>query len=223
MVRKGEKGTLVVYAGSFTKTETDQATGEDVEDIPFLKGYTVFNADQVEGIPDRFRTTPRLDHINPEARIEEADHFFANTGANVITLGSQPCYVPSQDRILMPPFEAFHSAEADYATLAHECIHWTKGDERTGRQTAAKRWGDEGYAREELVAEIGAAFITADLDIENEPREDHAAYLAHWIKVMRGDSRAIFQAAALAQKAADYLHSRQPRPEAEADDQAEGN
>jgi antirestriction protein ArdC len=106
----------------------------------------------------------------------------------------------------LPPLESFRDAESYYATLAHECCHWTKHPSRLEREFGRKRWGDEGYAMEELVAELGSAFIAADLDLTPEPREDHAAYIASWLKVLKNDKRAIFTAASHAQRAADFLH-----------------
>jgi antirestriction protein ArdC len=110
----------------------------------------------------------------------------------------------------MPIFEAFGDAESYYATLAHESMHWTKHPSRLDRQFGRKQWGDAGYAEEELVAELGAAFLCADLEISLQPREDHASYIAHWLTVLKNDKRAIFRAAAHAQRAADFLHARQP-------------
>jgi antirestriction protein ArdC len=109
----------------------------------------------------------------------------------------------------MPPFECFRDAESYAATLAHKLTHWTKHTSRLDREFGRKRWGDEGYAMEELVAELGAAFLCADLDLTLETREDHAAYLSHWLTVLKRDSRAIFAAAAHAQRAADFLHGLQ--------------
>lgn len=106
----------------------------------------------------------------------------------------------------MPPFEAFRDAQSYYATLAHESCHWTRHESRLDRDLGRKRFGDEGYAREELVAELGAAFLCADLGLRLEDRDDHAAYIASWLKVLKDDRRAIFTAAAHAQRAADYLH-----------------
>ena len=103
--------------------------------------------------------------------------------------------------------------KAYYATLAHELTHWTKHEKRLARDFGRKRWGDEGYAKEELVAELGAAFLCADLGLTPEPGTDHAAYIQSWLKVLKDDKRAIFTAASHAQKAADYLHSPQPRHE----------
>jgi len=88
--------------------------------------------------------------------------------------------------------------------------HWTKHASRLDRSFEAKRFGDEGYAMEELVAELGSAFLCADLAITPEVREDHAAYVGHWLKVLKDDKRAIFTAAAHAQRAVEYLHARQP-------------
>jgi antirestriction protein ArdC len=215
-VRKGEKGSLVVYADRFTRTETDKDTGQDVErQIPFLKGYTVFNAEQVEGLPDRFyaKAEPRLD---PVQRITKADAFFAALRADIRHGGNRAFYCPSDDHVQMPPFEAFGDAESYYATLAHECTHWTKAKPRLDRDFGQKRWADQGYAMEELVAELGAAFLCADLDLTPEPREDHASYIASWLKVLKSDKRAVFTAASHAQRAADYLAALQPSAQSEA-------
>ena len=97
-----------------------------------------------------------------------------------------------------------------YATLAHEVTHWTRHPSRLDRDFGRKRWGDEGYAMEELVAELGSAFLSADLDLALEPRDDHAAYIESWLKVLKQDKRAVFSAAAHAQRAADFLNGLQP-------------
>lgn len=115
----------------------------------------------------------------------------------------------------MPPFESFRDAESCYATLAHECTHWTRHDKRLARDFGRKRFGDEGYAIEELVTELGSAFLCADLGLTPEPREDYAAYVGSWLKVLKNDKRAIFTAAGHAQRAADFLHGLQPRPQQE--------
>ena len=212
-VRKGSKGSLVVYADRITRTEAGEDGEASEHDIFFMKGYTVFNVEQIEGLPARFLAleAPQLD---PLQRIEHADLFFANTQADIRHGGGQAYYASGLDYVQMPPFEAFKDAESYCSTLAHELTHWTRHPARLARDFGRKTFGDEGYAREELVAEIGAAFLACDLGITPEPRDDHAAYLDHWLKVLKEDKRAIFQAAAHAQKAADYLHSLQPQPEA---------
>jgi antirestriction protein ArdC len=205
-VRKGEHGSLVVYADRFTRAETDAETGEESERvIPFLKSYTVFNVEQIEGLPAHFyaKPEPRKDKVT---RIARADAFFAATRASIVHGGSRACYVPRTDSIHMPCIDFFRDAESYYATLAHEATHWTKHPARLDREFGRKRWGDEGYAMEELVAELGAAFLGADLDLTPELRDDHAAYIATWITVLKNDTRAIFAAAAHAQRAADFLH-----------------
>ncbi|MDX0174516.1 zincin-like metallopeptidase domain-containing protein [Sinorhizobium meliloti] len=215
-VRKGEHGSLVVYADRIRKTERDEATGEEAErEIPFLKGYTVFNVEQVEGLPQHFfgLAEPRLDPVQRNAR---ADEFFAAVGADVRHGGDRAYYTMAEDRVQMPPFEAFRDAESYYATLAHELTHWTRHPSRLERDFGRKRWGDEGYAMEELVAELGAAFLSADLDLTPEPREDHAAYIGSWLEVLKNDKRAIFTAASHAQRAADYLNGLQAPALAEA-------
>lgn len=207
-VRKGEKGATVVYANAVHRTETDRQ-GEEVERrIPFLKAYTVFNVDQVEGLPAHFHALAHAP-LDPAQRIARAEAFFAALRANIRHGGAMAYYSLTDDRVQLPPFEAFVDAQSYYATLAHEATHWTRHPTRLDRDFGRKRWGDEAYAREELVAELGAAFLCADLGLELAPREDHAAYLASWLKVLKDDRRFIFSAAAHAQKACDFLHSRQ--------------
>lgn len=162
----------------------------------------------MEGLPAQFYASA-VARLDPVQRIERADSFFAATGASIAHGGNRAFYSPGEDRVQMPPFEAFRDAESYYATLAHECTHWTKAKNRLDRDFGRKRWGDEGYAIEELVAELGAAFLCADLDVAAEPRADHAAYIGHWLKVLKDDKRAIFTAACHAQRAADYLNGLQ--------------
>ena len=212
-VRKGEKGSLVVYANTITRTEIDADTGEEEErDIPFMKGYSCFNVEQIEGLPSHYYAVaePQLD---PVERIERAESFFAATRADIRHGGNQAYYAVGSDYVQMPPFEAFRDAESYYATLAHEVTHWTRHPSRLERDFGRKRWGDEGYAAEELVAELGSAFLAADLELTPEPREDHAAYIGSWLKVLQNDKRAIFTAAAHAQRAVDFLHGLQPNAE----------
>lgn len=206
-VRKGERGSLVVFASTLQRTETDAASGEETErDIPYMKGYTVFNVEQIDGLPETY-TQPAQAALDPVQRIAHADAFFAATGADIRHGGNRAFYAQGDDRIQLPPFETFQDAESYYATLAHEATHWTKHKRRLDRDLGRKRWGDEGYAAEELVAELGAAFLCADLGITPEVREDHAAYIGNWLKVLKEDKRAIFTAASHAQRAADFLHA----------------
>lgn len=213
-VKKGEKGNLVVYASTLQRTETNQHTGEEAErEIPFLKGYTVFNVEQVEALPEHFYGKP-TETIEPVARIDRAEAFFTATGAEVVHGGSQACYIIRRDQVHMPCIDIFRDAESYYATLAHEVTHWTRHESRLNREFGRKRFGDEGYAMEELVAELGSAFLCADLALTPEVREDHAAYIGNWLKVLKSDPRAIFSAAAHAQRAADFLHGLQPADKA---------
>jgi antirestriction protein ArdC len=210
-VRKGEQGSLVVYADKITRAETDPTTGQESEyAIPFMKGYTVFNVEQIDGLPERFyaKGEPRTESVQ---RIAGAEAFFAATGANVRHGGNMAYYTVTSDHVQMPPIEAFRDAESYYATRAHETIHWTRHPSRLERDFGRKRFGDEGYAMEELVAELGSAFLSADLELTPEVRDDHAAYIASWIKVLKNDKRAIFSASSYAQRAADFLHGLQNR------------
>ncbi|MBY0374609.1 MAG: hypothetical protein K2Q23_11485, partial [Bryobacteraceae bacterium] len=199
-----------------TRSEASAETGETTErDIPFLKGYTVINVEQVEGLPAQYyASTTRT--IDPVQRIASADAFFAATGAAIHHGGNRAYYNIGQDFVQMPPFEAFRDPASYYATLAHEATHWTRHESRLNRDFGRKRWGDEGYAIEELVAELGAAFLSSDLGLAPEPRGGHADYIASWIKVLKDDKRAIFTASAHAQRAADFLNRLQPQAVAEA-------
>ncbi len=210
-VRKGEHGELVVYANSITRTETDDTGAETERNIPFLKGYTVFNAEQCDGLPAHYTAAAEAPALPPLQRLEAADRFFAATGAEIRHGGTRAFYAQGPDYVQMPPFETFHEAESYAATLAHELTHWTKHDTRLARDMGRVKWGDAGYAKEELVAELGAAFLCADLQITPEVRPDHAAYIASWLKALQDDKRLIFTAAAHAQRAVDYLHGLQPR------------
>lgn len=198
-----------MYANTITKTQETEDGQEEERSIPYMKGYTVFNVEQIDGLPARYMVKPEPMNAPAAQRIEHAEQFFAATGANIRHGGNSAYYAPHTDHIQMPPFEAFTDAESHDATLAHELMHWTKHESRLNRDLGGKRWGDEGYACEELVAEMGAAFLCADLAITPEIREDHAAYIGHWLKVMKNDKRAIFSAAAHAQKATDYSKSLQ--------------
>jgi len=204
-VRKGERGAAVVYYGDGNKTVHDEDSGEDREQgYRFLKTYTVFNVAQIDGLPERFHFVPEP---TPEfERIAAAEAFFASAPATVNHGGDKAYYMASADRIQLPPFAAFHDPHGYYATRGHETVHWTRHESRLDRSFGREKWGDEGYAREELVAELGAAFLAANLGLAIQPRPDHASYIASWIKVLQNDTHAIVQAAAHAERAVAFLH-----------------
>ena len=214
-VRKGEKASLSVYANKITKTETDAKTGEDIEKhIPYMKGYYVFNVEQIEGLPDRFYIKPEppqspAEHLKTLDNVEE---FIKHTGADIRHGGNRAFYSQTHDFIQMPPLEAFKDIESYYATKLHEGCHWTKHESRLHRDFGRVKWGDEGYAKEELVAETGAAFLCADLGITPEIREDHAAYIESWLTALKNDKKLIFTAAAHASRAVDFMKAKQPAP-----------
>jgi len=207
-VRKGEHGTLVVYASKVTKTDTDDQGDEIEREIPFMKGYTVFNVDQIENLPAQYRTEPVPTDSEPLDLIEDAEAFFAKTGAVIRHGGNKAYYARAQDLVQLPIPESFDTAESYASVKAHELTHWTSHTSRLDRQLG-KRFGDDAYAAEELIAEMGAAFLCAQLGLTPEVREDHAAYLDHWLKVLKGDKKAIFTAASQAQKACEFLFSLQ--------------
>jgi antirestriction protein ArdC len=208
-VRKGEQGSLVVYASSVTRRETDEDSGEESErEIPFLKSYMVFNVEQIEGLPEHYYSKAQA-VTDALPRIAQTECFFAATGADIRHGGGRAYYSVSSDHVQMPPFESFRDTETYYAVLAHEMTHWTRHPARLDRDFGRKRWGDEGYAMEELVAEMGSAFVSAELGLTPEVRDDHAAYIASWLKVLKDDKRAVFAAASHAQRAADFLRGLQ--------------
>jgi antirestriction protein ArdC len=212
-VRKGEKGAMVVYADRASTTETNDK-GEEIEHaFAFMKAYTVFNVEQIDGLPESLYAKPEEpDQTRRLELIEEAEAFFARTGATFRHGGNRAFYTTGGDFIQLPPLQAFRDAESYTATKAHELVHWTGNEARMAR-TFGKRFGDKAYAFEELVAELGSAFLCAALSITPEPREDHAAYLASWLKVLKEDKRAIFSAAAHAQRAVDFLEGLQSERE----------
>jgi antirestriction protein ArdC len=204
-VRKGEKATLVVFwkfAHDSAESDDGEAPKASGSHLLFTRGYSVFNAAQVDGY------TPKPDaERSLLGRIAQAEEFFSAVGADVRHGGNQAFYAPLTDHIQMPPFQAFRESAGYYSVLAHEHTHWTANASRCNRELG-KRFGDAAYAAEELIAELGAAFTCAHLGLSTVPREDHAQYIQSWLKVLRTDSRAIFTAASKAQQATDWLIAR---------------
>lgn len=229
-VRKGEHGALVCYAGSGRKSDghgserrsdalSDMTTAEAAGTrnggklIHFLKSYVVFNVAQIDGLPERLG----VEEISATAGMAEAmSAFITNTKARIIG-GPNPLYRHGNDTIECPPVGDFKTQEDHAATILHELVHWTGTAARLNREMG-KRYSDDAYGMEELVAEIGAAMLCASFGIGTQVREENAAYLATWLTRLRADKRAIFTAARLAQSAVDYLYKLQPN----AVDQREG-
>lgn len=202
-VRKGEKGTRIVFFKTLDVTKENDAGEAEAHRIPLLRTYTVFNYDQCENLPDRFKPAP-LRLVEGKERDEAREAALRSCGAEIVEAGNSAFYQPGLDRVTMPTFDRFHTAGNFLATLAHELCHWTGHKSRLDRDQRGG-FGSPAYAAEELVAELGAAFVGARLGIVGEHIENHAAYLGHWIKALRGDKRAIFKAAAAAQLAADMV------------------
>lgn len=205
-VRKGEKSTRVVYYSTFEKSETSASGEESSKRIPFLKSYCVFNACQIDGLPEHFHPKAENLAINPGERIAAVDEWATATGARILEQGGKAFYNRLADTVNVPPFAQFESPDAFASVLAHELVHWSGAAGRLDR-TKGKRFGDHAYAMEELVAELGAAFILADLGVCAVPRADHAEYLACWLSVLKADKRAIFTASSMASAAAGFLGS----------------
>ena len=202
-VRKGERGTKIVYADRFTpKAEKERAArdGNDPQSIPFLKQYTVFNAEQCDGLPDSVAGAP--ERLPEREIIPRAEDLIAATGADFRIGGDRAFYVPSEDFIQVPPQPAFFDQINYYRTCFHELGHWTGHPGRLACDLKGG-FGSKDYAREELVAEMASAFICAAMSIA--PTVRHTDNLVSWLEVLREDKRAIFRAASLASRAADFV------------------
>lgn len=209
-VRKGEKSSLIVFYKEFDRDDasSDDQSGDDRQRRYMAKASYVFNVAQVDGYVSEETATPEV-QIDP---IEAAEDLIAATGAQIRIGGEEAYFAPKADYIAMPSQHRFVGTETStategwYSVLLHELTHWSGHENRLARQYG-ERFGDDAYAMEELVAELGAAFLCGDLGITVEPRPDHAAYIDHWLRIMKGDRKAIFTAASAANKAAEYLKS----------------
>ena len=222
-VRRGERAATVVFwrfpqAGDAGAPTEEEASGDEAGEgrhraAPWAKAYSVFNLAQVDGYSPPADAFPRLDEAG---RIAQAEAFFARLpGLDLRHGGTAAFYAPATDHVQLPAFADFREPAGYYGTLAHEATHWTGHPARLARDLTG-RFGSEAYAAEELVAELGAAFVLAGLGLAAEPRLDHAQYVAHWLRLLRGDRRAIFTAASKAQAAADWMMAA-AQPAADAD------
>jgi antirestriction protein ArdC len=214
-VRGGEKSSPVIFYKEF-ETDPDPDNADDDGKRRVARASRVFNAAQVDG----YAQPEEPWALGPVERLAAADRFVLATGARIEHGGESAFYRPSTDHIQMPSEGLFCGtatmtrSEGYYATLVHELTHWSGASSRLARDMG-KRFGDHAYAAEELVAEIGAAFLCAELGITQEPRADHAQYLAQWLRLLKEDSRAIFAASAKAAEAASFLKRFSPAlPEA---------
>lgn len=207
-VRRGEKASLVVFYKEYEVDPEPEAETDDGK-RRVAKGYWVFNAEQVDGFE-----MPEAAPVSPIERNARVDAFMSATGAEVRHGGQSAYYDPREDIIQMPDEGLFtgtdtsNATEAYYSTLLHETCHWTGHKSRLDRDLGM-RFGKDAYSAEELVAELGAAFLCADLQVTPSLREDHAQYIAHWIDIMKADKKAIFTAAAKANQALEWLQKKQ--------------
>jgi antirestriction protein ArdC len=200
-VRKGEHGTKVYFVKRLQIKDSDR---EDAETrlVPMLREYTVFNVDQCENLPDSVKAGKPMRVRNPDTRDMLADEFLLAAGADIREGHGEAYYVPSHDFISLPAFEAFNGADHFYNVAFHELTHWTGHKSRLDRDLK-NRFGSRDYAAEELVAELGAAFLCAEFGFDGDVR--NAGYIASWIDLLKADKRAFFTACSKASKAADYL------------------
>ena len=215
-VRKGEMSTMVVFYKQMG-TKDDEETETKGDSFMMARAYYVFNAAQVDGFEE-----PELPKIGEAEMVTHAESLIAATGARIIFGGSRAYYSPALDEIHIPAREAFrattHSSATEglYTTIFHELAHWTGSPSRCNRDLSG-RFKSEAYAAEELVAELASAMMAGEIGISIAPRLDHAQYVAGWLRALKDDRRAIFTAASLAQKAADFITAfSQPQQVAEA-------
>lgn len=207
-VRRGQKASVVLFYKPLQSGEPSREEGEQAERRFVARASWVFNADQVEGWSDE-----AVDRPSAVERVEAAERLVALNEASVLHGGTEAFYAPAADRIHLPPLATFVGSatrsptEAYYAVLLHELVHWSGASHRLNRELG-RRFGDKAYAFEELVAELGAAFLCADVGIANDPRPDHAAYIADWLTILSKDARAIVSASRLAGEAAAYLQAK---------------
>lgn len=210
-VIKGEKSARITYFDRFTPDDEKQqakAEGRDAKTVPFIKTYNVFNVRQCEGLPEELMAT--FEPAEWEAAEPHCEAIIARNNPRLTFDPSGACYIPALDTVQMVPGQFFPEPLDYYRVLFHELTHWTGHEDRLNREIRNK-FGSPKYAFEELVAELGAAFISASLGLPSSLR--HAEYLDSWIKCLKEDSRAIFKAATLASKAADFiLGDGQPKP-----------
>ena len=204
-VRKGAKSTIAIFYKSYTRAvDTPEPGGTEEEHRRVLKAYPVFNADQVEGLPERFHPAAALAPVEPEGREAALDAFFTKIQAEVRYQGDSAYYEPVADRITMPPASLFTDYDHFYATLAHEMSHWSGHSSRLNRDLK-HRFGTAAYAAEELIAELSSAILGAELGLPVAHLDNHASYIDHWLELLKADDRAILTAAAKAEEASGLL------------------
>lgn len=200
-VRKGEHGTKVYFVKQ-RQVKDESGDEADTRLVPMLREYTVFNVEQCENLPDSVKAGRPMRIRNPDTRDALADQFLHSTGADIHEGHGEAYYVPSQDFISMPAFGAFKGADHFYNVAFHEISHWTGHKSRLDRDLK-NRFGSREYAAEELIAELGAAFLSAEFGFDGDVR--NAGYIGTWIDLLKSDKRAFFTASSKASKAADYL------------------
>lgn len=203
-VRKGEKSTTCIYFTVAEKKSNQEAAGDAKEFYPMCKAFYLFNIAQIDNVPAEFAEPANLPLSSAFVTNLQAQSMIAATGADIRHGGDRAFYNHSTDFIQLPQKEAFLSEANYYATSLHELAHWTGAESRLNRQFG-KKFGDEAYAVEELVAEMTAAFLTAELGMFSATVENHAGYLGAWLKILKADKTAIFTASKQASLAYKFI------------------
>ena len=202
-IKKGAKAAYICYGSTYTKEDEN---GDD-KTIPFIKWYPVFNAEDWDDSQSDHKIADlmpeALPPLNTDSRLSVVESFVKATGADIKTHGSQPCYSPAMDTITMPRWEDFSGGDSYYATLLHELTHWTGHHSRCDRDQTG-RFGTVSYAQEELIAEMGAAFICNDLGVPSNI-ENHASYLESWLNGAKADKMYLYRSMGKAQQAVQFL------------------
>lgn len=208
-IRKNEKSSMIVYTDTFEKEQDGE-----IKKIPFLKYSRVFNRCQLEGFAEE-KTEPSIPVKSLAEKIDHIEDFVGNTLAEIEHREGGACYIPSQDKIQMPLLESFidtktcKASENYYSVLFHELTHWTGHTKRMDRKIRNK-FGDHAYAEEELIAELGAAFLASEFSISTPEKKNHASYIASWLKVLKDNKQFIISAASEASKAVEFMKDKQP-------------
>ena len=205
-VRRGERGVTAILYKPVTKKQVNDDGEEEQSSFAFMKTFSLFHISQVDGDLGRFQDAPKPNSEPAFVDYGPAEEVFAATGADLRFGGGRAFYSPGGDFIQLPPRDSFTEAHQFYGVMSHEFVHWSGHESRLNRLKKFARFGDESYAVEELVAELGAAYLVNEIGLpQSDDLSNVTAYLGHWLKVLQRDHTAIFTAASAASAAVDHI------------------